>query len=126
MRVQGVVRWFNDAKGFGFVSPDGTDGQRDCFVHYSAIQGKGFKTLTEGEPVEFDVVDTGKGPAAQQVTRLNPPPPAPRPAQNRSAQDRSAQDHSGSGGPETAGGREPRRLLDLDAPREESALAASA
>jgi CspA family cold shock protein len=61
MRTTGTVKWFNDAKGFGFITPEG--GQKDCFVHHSAIQGQGFKTLAEGERVEFDVVQGQKGPA---------------------------------------------------------------
>ena len=68
MRTTGSVKWFNDAKGFGFITPE--DGQKDCFVHHSAIQGDGFKTLTEGERVEFDVVQGPKGPAAENVTKL--------------------------------------------------------
>ncbi len=68
MRIVGKVKWFNDAKGFGFISRD--DGEKDCFVHHTAIQGQGFKTLREGERVEFDVVQGTKGPAAQNVTRL--------------------------------------------------------
>jgi len=66
MRTTGKVKWFNEAKGFGFITRD--DGQKDCFVHYSAIQGNGFKTLKEGDKVEFDVVQGQKGPAANAVT----------------------------------------------------------
>ena len=61
------VKWFNDAKGFGFITPDG--GDKDCFVHYSSIAGNGFKTLAEGEPVEFDLVQGQKGPAAENVSK---------------------------------------------------------
>ena len=68
MRTTGTVKWFNDAKGFGFISPEGED--RDCFVHYSAIKADGFKTLAEGERVEFDIVDGPKGPAAENVNRV--------------------------------------------------------
>jgi CspA family cold shock protein len=68
MRTTGRVKWFNESKGFGFITPD--DGSKDCFVHYSAIQGNGFRTLTEGEKVEFDVTEGQKGPAAENVARL--------------------------------------------------------
>ncbi len=68
MRTTGRVKWFNESKGFGFITPD--DGSKDCFVHYSAIQGNGFRTLTEGEKVEFDVTQGQKGPAAENVARL--------------------------------------------------------
>lgn len=68
MRVTGTVKWFNDAKGFGFIKPE--NGDKDCFVHHTAIQAEGFKTLQEGERVEFEIVEGKKGPAAQNVVRL--------------------------------------------------------
>ena len=67
MRATGKVKWFNDEKGFGFITRDG--GEPDCFVHHSAIEGTGYKSLSEGEPVEFDVVMGAKGPAAEHLTR---------------------------------------------------------
>ncbi len=65
MSVIGSVKWFNDQKGFGFITRE--DGEKDCFVHYTAIQASGFKSLREGERVEFDVVQGDKGPAAENV-----------------------------------------------------------
>ncbi len=64
----GTVKWFNATKGFGFITP--ANGEKDCFVHHSAIQGHGFKSLAEGEAVEFDVVQGAKGPAAENVVKL--------------------------------------------------------
>jgi len=61
----GSVKWFNEAKGFGFISQD--DGGKDVFVHFSAIQGGGFKTLAEGQKVEFEIQDGPKGPQAANV-----------------------------------------------------------
>ncbi|MBL6715565.1 MAG: hypothetical protein RLZZ174_1542 [Pseudomonadota bacterium] len=68
MRTRGTVKWFNDQKGFGFITPE--DGGKDLFVHHSAIQSQGFRTLAEGALVEFDVVQGQKGPAADKVTTL--------------------------------------------------------
>lgn len=68
MSTTGTVKWFNDEKGYGFITVD--DGQKDCFVHHTAIKGEGFKSLVEGERVQFDVVQGQKGPAAENVTKL--------------------------------------------------------
>ena len=68
MRTVGTVKWFNDEKGFGFITPD--DGSKDCFVHHSAIQAQGFKSLAEGQRVEFDAVTRDKGRAAENVVKL--------------------------------------------------------
>ena len=63
--ITGKVKWFNDSKGFGFIAPE--DGSKDVFVHHSAIVGTGFKTLTEGQRVKFEIKSTPKGPAAENV-----------------------------------------------------------
>ena len=65
-RITGTVKWFNDAKGFGFISREGGP---DVFVHFSAISGSGFKSLAEGDRVEFEVVQGQKGPQAADVTK---------------------------------------------------------
>ena len=66
-RTSGTVKWFNDAKGFGFITPD--SGDKDFFVHHTAIKMDGFRSLAEGDKVEFDVIDGAKGPAAENVTK---------------------------------------------------------
>jgi CspA family cold shock protein len=62
---QGTVKWFNDTKGYGFITPD--DGSPDVFAHYSDIQAEGFKTLTEGQKVEFELASSPKGPRAANI-----------------------------------------------------------
>lgn len=69
MSTTGKVKWFNEAKGYGFIEPDG--GGRDVFVHYSAIQGEGFKTLSEGQMVQFDIIQGEKGPQASNVVKTS-------------------------------------------------------
>lgn len=69
MPTTGTVKWFNDSKGFGFLTRD--DGEKDVFVHHSAIQGDGYRSLMEGQRVEFEVVDGTKGPAAENVIKLD-------------------------------------------------------
>ena len=64
----GTVKWFNDQKGFGFITPE--DGADDVFVHQSAIQSEGFRSLSEGDRVEFEVVQGQKGPAAENVAKI--------------------------------------------------------
>jgi CspA family cold shock protein len=66
-RITGTVKWFNDAKGFGFISREGGP---DVFVHFSAIAASGFKSLAEGDQVEFEIVEGQKGPQANEVTKL--------------------------------------------------------
>ncbi len=67
--ASGKVKWFNDSKGFGFIE---RDGGKDVFVHYTAIAGEGFKSLPEGAPVEFDLLETERGPQAANVSVAKP------------------------------------------------------
>ena len=66
---RGKVKWFNNSKGYGFIEQD--NGEKDIFVHFSAIQGAGFKSLVEGDAVEFEIVDSPKGLQASKVVRIN-------------------------------------------------------
>ena len=68
MAVRGKVKWFNDQKGYGFITPE--DGTPDVFVHHTAIQGEGFRSLSENQAVEFDILQSDKGPKAANVVKL--------------------------------------------------------
>jgi len=68
LEVRGKVKWFNDRKGYGFITKD--DGSGDVFVHFSSIKTEGFKSLAEGDAVEFDIVDSDKGPKAANVMKV--------------------------------------------------------
>ena len=67
-RIKGTVKWFNNAKGFGFI---GQESGPDVFVHYSAVKSEGYKSLQEGDQVEFEIVQGQKGPQADNVTKMN-------------------------------------------------------
>ncbi|OGW81084.1 MAG: cold-shock protein [Omnitrophica bacterium RIFCSPHIGHO2_02_FULL_51_18] len=66
--TQGTIKWFSDQKGYGFITPE--DGKKDVFVHFSALQGEGFKTLAEGQRVSFDITSGPKGEQAANVVKL--------------------------------------------------------
>ena len=66
--AQGTIKWFSDQKGYGFITPDG--GAKDIFIHFSALQGDGFKSLSEGQRVSFDITSGPKGEQAANVTKL--------------------------------------------------------
>jgi cold shock protein len=66
--AQGKVKWFSDQKGYGFITPD--DGSADCFVHHKAIQGEGYKSLAEGQAVQFEIEQGAKGPQATNVAKI--------------------------------------------------------
>jgi cold shock protein len=87
-RLNGRVKWFSDAKGYGFIQREEGD---DIFVHHSAIEGSGFRTLAEGERVEFEVLEESKGPKAQNVVRLEAPENEPSGRDQRAFQ--SPTDH---------------------------------
>lgn len=68
MAIKGKVKWFNDQKGYGFITPE--DGSPDVFVHHTAVQGEGFRTLSENQAVEFEILQTDKGPKAANVVKI--------------------------------------------------------
>lgn len=71
MSLEGIVKWFSKQKGFGFITPDGQEDGKDVFVHFSAIEGSGFKTLREGAKVSFEIVEGDKGLQASNVRELD-------------------------------------------------------
>jgi CspA family cold shock protein len=95
-RTNGTVKWFSQEKGYGFLQ---REGGADVFVHYSAIDGSGFKVLYEGEEVEFEVIEEAKGPKAASVVRPNPPAEPPR----RAAGGFGGGDRMGGGRPQGGG-----------------------
>lgn len=104
-RATGTVKWFSQEKGFGFIQRDGGP---DVFVHFSSIQDRGFRTLEQGESVEFDIIEEPKGLKAANVLRLNPPAGEAPPAAPRAepAGYRETQSAGRGGGRRDAGKRE--------------------
>lgn len=110
----GVVKWFNEAKGFGFVTP--SEGGNDIFAHFSDISGQGFRTLHEGQRIEYDLKDGPKGPQAANIRSLDPVPDRPRPAPTGDRPPRPFGDRppreGGGGGGGGFGDRPPRQFGD--------------
>lgn len=100
--MKGTVKWFNSEKGFGFITPE--DGSKDCFVHHSAIQGSGYKSLDEGESVEFEIVQGQKGPAAENVQRLGGGTPGGGGGGGRGGYGGGGGGYGGGGGGRSGGG----------------------
>ncbi len=99
-RTNGTVKWFSQEKGYGFLQ---REGGADVFVHYSAIDGSGFKVLYEGEEVEFDIIEEAKGPKAANVVRLNPPAEPPRGQRGGGFGGGEGRGGGGGGGPRGGG-----------------------
>jgi CspA family cold shock protein len=99
-RTNGTVKWFSQEKGYGFLQ---REGGADVFVHYSAIDGAGFKVLYEGEEVEFDIIEEAKGPKAANVVRLNPPAEPPRGQRSGGFGGERSGGGGGGGGPRGGG-----------------------
>jgi cold shock protein len=102
----GVVKWFNESKGFGFLTPD--DGGQDLFAHFSDIQGRGFRTLREGQKVEYTIKDGPKGPQAAEIRSLDPEPPAGDRPPRESSDRPPRRDSGGPPGSTGYGDRPPR------------------